>query len=182
MSYAASPLRQPYGFEGFGLVASPEELALSKSVLELRDKAEGRVRDGTATGAAQPESAKDEHDAVVLSRSVNVESRFCEGLAHVSPELPHFGVASVDALQRRAASDVVVDLHIRREGFECAGVVARVPFFKRANNDFDVFPRHRLLSQPRSFEGVVLVCVHLPPHHKSIAPLRDLPHLFVKGR
>ena len=121
-------LRQPHGFEGLGLVAGPEELALSNSVLELRDKPEGRVRHGTAAGAAQLESAKDQHDAVVLGRSRNVESRFCvpRRLAGCPPiELPrHFGVAlrTRCALQRRAASDVVVRPPRRAaSGFERAG-------------------------------------------------------------
>ena len=77
-----------------------------------------------------------------------IESGFGEGLADVRPEPPHFGVAVVDALERRAASDVVVDLHVRREGFERAGVIAGVPFVKRTDNHVDVLLRHRPPSIP----------------------------------
>jgi hypothetical protein len=82
----------------------------------------------------------------VRGRSINVESGLCEGLAYVRPELPHFGVAVVDALQGRAASDVVVDLHVRREGFERADVVAAVPSFNRGDDQADVLLRHRPVS------------------------------------
>jgi hypothetical protein len=64
------------------------------------------------------------HDSLVLGRSLDFESGVREGLAYVRPQLSHFGMTVIDALQRSAASHVVVDLHVRREAFERPGVIA----------------------------------------------------------